>query len=123
MESYAAFNVVNAGNLFRDGAEEINKALDCKPIVLGRVAVCADKIQTFIKKSQKDFEATISADLREKIRAELEHRLAFRIRNDAHLWEVLRISAKHMNNIGQAPKAERLKARTICACLSELFPL
>ncbi len=122
MESYAAFNVENAGALFRDGAEEIEKALDCKPVILGRVAVCADKIHTFIRRSQKEFEASISVALRESLRNELEHKLAFRIRNDAHLWEVLRISAKHMNNIGQAPKAERQKARTICACLSELFP-
>lgn len=122
MESYAAFNVENAGALFRDGADEIDKAIESKPIILGKVAVCADKIHTFLRKSQKEFESSISAPLRETLRIELENRLALRIRNDAHLWEVLRISAKHMNNIGQAPKAERQKARTICACLSELFP-
>ncbi len=122
MESYAAFNIENAGALFRDGADEIDKAIESKPIILGKVAVCADKIHTFLRKSQKEFESSISAPLRETLRIELENRLALRIRNDAHLWEVLRISAKHMNNIGQAPKAERQKARTICACLSELFP-
>lgn len=122
MLSYEAFNVENASVLFRDGADEIGKVDGPYDIVVGKVVVCADKIGNLIKKTQKEFEASIELDVRERMRIALERNLEMRIRNTGHLWEVLRISSKHMNNIGQAPKTERIKARKICACLSELFP-
>jgi hypothetical protein len=122
MQSYEAFNVENAAELFRGAAEEIAKVDGPQHIVVGRIVVCADKIMNLIKRSQKDFEATITPDVREKLRCTLERELGMRIRNTAHLWELLRIASKHMNQIGQVPKQDRVRAQKICSSLSELFP-
>ncbi len=123
MNSYQAFTIVNAATLFRSGAEELGKVIESKPdIVVGRVAVCADKIANLIKKSQKEFEVAVVPPVRDRLRTTLERELGVRIRTTARLWEVLHTASKHMNDIHHATTDERKNAQTICMCLSELFP-
>ncbi len=122
LNSYEAFNVENVAGLLRDAAEEIGKLDSPENIIVGKIVVGADKISNLIKPTQKQFEASVDQAVRERIRVALEQELNMRIRNSVHLWEILRISSKHMNQIGNVSKPDRQRAQKICTCLSALFP-